>query len=84
MIAVSSATDDMVLSTIQAISKEAKQLRQNMLKAKRNTKKATTEETDKLKSLLKQLNSFSADIKRIYLHLYSNPQTKLTDYSNNE
>ena len=55
-----------------------------MLKAKRNTKKATPEEIDKLKKLLKQLNSFSADIKRIYLHLYSNPQTKLTDYHNNE
>lgn len=81
---MASATDDVMLSTIQAISREAKQLRQDMLKAKRNTKKATPEEIDKLKKLLKQLNSFSADIKRIYLHLYSNPQTKLTDYHNNE
>ena len=55
-----------------------------MLKAKRNTKKATTEEIDKLKNLLKQLNSFNASIKKIYLHLYSNPQTTLTDYNNNE
>mgnify|MGYP000465826998 CR=1 FL=1 len=55
---MSSANDDVVLSIIQAISKEAKQLHQDMLKAKRNTKKATTEEIDKLKNLLKQEGDF--------------------------
>lgn len=55
-------------------------IRQELLEYKKNGKKATKEQLDKLNAVLKEVNSFRTELKNTYQSLYNNPQTKLGDF----
>lgn len=83
MIAVSDTDNtesDPLLQTIQSLTKEMNAIRQELLEHKKNGKKPTKEQLDKLNAVLKEVNSFRTELNNTYQSLYNNPQTKLGDF----
>lgn len=55
-------------------------IKQELSNMKKQGKKASTEELERIKQLLKQVNSFRTQLNKTYSHLYTNPQTKLSEF----
>lgn len=57
-----------------------KSIRQELLEYKKTGKNATEEQLNKLKAVLKEVNSFRTELNSTYKLVFVNPQTKLGDF----